>query len=95
MDGDETLLEDKYGMKQIDQTTDEYNAVIPGIIKDMEDYMENIIFKDPKYESLKHSCKNRNKNCAYWKAKGECEVNPKFMEKQCAPACQTCHVLGK
>lgn len=74
VDGDATLLETPYGMTQVNQTTDELNSVLPDIIKDMADYMDNIIFKDPKFESIKETCKNRNANCAYWKAKGECEV---------------------
>lgn len=31
--------------------------------------------------------------CSYWAVQGECESNPTYMQKNCAPACQTCELL--
>ena len=72
--GDETLLETPYGMKQtpIEPGT-EYSDAAAQIIAQSTEYMETIIFTNTKYESLKHTCKNRDRSCVFWAAIGECE----------------------
>jgi len=40
-----------------------------------------------------NACRNEDKLCAYWAANGECDTNPKYMEKNCAPSCRTCHLI--
>mmetsp|Transcript_19033 Transcript_19033/g.39883 ORF Transcript_19033/g.39883 Transcript_19033/m.39883 type:complete len:542 (-) Transcript_19033:463-2088(-) len=42
---------------------------------------------------IKKNCKNNNELCAFWAAIGECEKNISFMKVQCAPACQSCHLI--
>jgi prolyl 4-hydroxylase len=62
-------------------------------VKSMLDYME----KSDDYLSLpskiRNNCKNNNELCSFWAAIGECENNIAFMKIQCAPACQTCHLI--
>ena len=38
-------------------------------------------------------CINKHDLCTYWSINGECETNPKFMNLECSPACQTCHEI--
>lgn len=38
-------------------------------------------------------CRNMDEDCTFWAAQGECENNPDWMSKNCAPACQTCNLL--
>jgi len=62
-------------------------------MKSMLDYME----KSDDYLSLpskiRKNCKNNNGLCSFWAALGECEKNIAFMKIQCAPACQSCHLI--
>jgi prolyl 4-hydroxylase len=39
-------------------------------------------------------CQDRNEMCQFWASIGECEANPSYMRLQCAPACQSCHLLS-
>lgn len=64
--GDERYLETPYGMIQDDHDLDEYD--------DMNIYMEQIVFKDSKYEGVRDRCKNKSRQCAAWKRNGECET---------------------
>jgi prolyl 4-hydroxylase len=41
-------------------------------------------------DELQSNCKNVDKRCAFWASSGECDVNPSYMLKSCAPACQSC-----
>ncbi|KAG8466433.1 hypothetical protein KFE25_002189 [Diacronema lutheri] len=38
-------------------------------------------------------CENKNADCEAWARVGECENNPGFMVRNCAPACGTCDTL--
>lgn len=62
-------------------------------VKAMLDYME----KSEDYLSLpstiRQNCKNNNEFCSFWASIGECQNNIAFMKIQCAPACQTCHLI--
>ncbi|UMM16464.1 hypothetical protein L5515_013465 [Caenorhabditis briggsae] len=37
-----------------------------------------------------HACVDRHIHCVFWSQAGECEVNPRFMKRQCMKACGTC-----
>lgn len=91
--GDETLLQTPYGMTQHMSFGDEHEDAVNQVMANMTDYMEGIIFVDPAFENVKLTCKNRHVNCAFWVAIGECEANPAYMQKMCAPSCRSCHFL--
>ncbi|KAL3771493.1 hypothetical protein ACHAWO_000614 [Cyclotella atomus] len=55
-------------------------------------YMEKVN-TDPEYKNVRSRCLNRNKDCAFWWAVGECTINEEYMNMFCAPSCQTCHLL--
>ena len=72
--GDETLLETPYGMTQTPlEPGSEHSDAVAHVLAQTTEYMETVIFASAKYESLKHTCKNRDRNCAFWVAIGECE----------------------
>jgi hypothetical protein len=72
--GDERLLETPYGMKQTPiEAGSEYGDAVAQVLAQSTEYMETVIFADAKYESLKHTCKNRDRSCVFWAAIGECE----------------------
>jgi len=39
-------------------------------------------------------CRNEHDKCTLWAVAGECETNPKYMKKSCAPACLSCDYLS-
>jgi len=40
-------------------------------------------------------CRNKHRSCSHWSLLGECENNPVYMLRHCAPSCQSCHTIGK
>lgn len=42
---------------------------------------------------IRDNCKNKHNLCSFWAVLGECEANKSFMKTNCAPACQTCHLI--
>jgi len=85
------LTYDPYaGVQQIFDGDDETIIKTQRVIEDMHEYMENTVFADPAFRSVRENCQNRQELCAHWAASGECEANPGYMKIQCAPACQTC-----
>lgn len=58
----------------------------------MDRYMEEVVSGE-QYDNVRSECINRNKLCLFWAFKDECKANPKFMTLQCAPACETCHLI--
>lgn len=93
--GNVALLETKYGVKQITTVSDgkTSTASLETIVKETEEYMENVVAVDSRYDTIK--CYNHKPSCAYWKSTGACETNKVFMRQQCAPTCQVCIELGK
>jgi hypothetical protein len=47
---------------------------------------------EKKVELLK-TCLNKDELCTHWSLIGECESNPTFMQRECAPACRVCDKL--
>merc|ERR1711937_714830 len=58
-----------------------------------EKYMEEEIVGNPELSYLLPRCKNRHADCAFWALEGECDINPNYMLTNCAPVCNTCHLL--
>jgi len=56
-------------------------------------YMRDIVLPDREYDSVRNDCINRHELCAFWVVLGECKANPSYMTLQCAPSCQTCHLI--
>lgn len=69
--GDETLLETPYGVTQ--DVSESVKEQVSEVITNFTFYMENLIFTQEKYAAVKKTCKNRHRQCAYWKTLGECE----------------------
>lgn len=44
-------------------------------------------------DEIRDFCLNKDKGCVEWSAAGECDANKNYMTTNCAPACQTCHLL--
>merc|ERR1711862_490649 len=82
----------KYGEAQeLDAGMDTLSTL--DIILDSISYMRKI--HDVGYDAadlkvIVNSCMNRNKLCAFWASKNECENNKEYMDEHCAPICKTC-----
>jgi ShK domain-like len=102
MIGDVELLETPYGKAQNYPSEDEVEPVVGGEVKEdttttskvgkvmerMVTYMETEVFVDPRHESVRKICKNVERDCAIWAARGECELNAPYMQLWCAPICR-------
>ena len=55
-------------------------------------YMQRV-WTDNEFERVRHKCRNQHEDCTYWASLGECDANPKYMQLNCAPACETCDQL--
>ena len=55
-------------------------------------YMEMVNIS-PEYKNVRTNCINRDRDCAFWWAVGECAINKEYMDLFCAPTCQTCHMI--
>lgn len=42
---------------------------------------------------IKEKCRNLHEECINWAVGGECDGNPIWMKKECAPACHSCDFL--
>ena len=89
--GDETLLETPYGVTQtLDVKT---QAGIKEVIKNFTSYMDSVVFKDPRYETVKKTCRNRHRDCAFWAHLGECENVSRIMQCMIKNAERSLHVI--
>lgn len=68
-------VETDYGERQVvmDEATMEQ-------VQKMDQYMHEYVLAKPEFRHVKDRCRNNNEQCAYWAARGECNVNPKFMK---------------
>ena len=66
-------------------------ALTKSRIDDTKKYMD-MVNNNPEYAKVRDNCLNRNKDCAFWWAVGECTINKEYMDMFCAPSCQTCHL---
>eukprot|EP00568_Trieres_chinensis_P011318 CAMPEP_0183301536 /NCGR_PEP_ID=MMETSP0160_2-20130417/7617_1 /TAXON_ID=2839 ORGANISM="Odontella Sinensis, Strain Grunow 1884" /NCGR_SAMPLE_ID=MMETSP0160_2 /ASSEMBLY_ACC=CAM_ASM_000250 /LENGTH=498 /DNA_ID=CAMNT_0025464173 /DNA_START=17 /DNA_END=1513 /DNA_ORIENTATION=- len=58
------------------------------VIRDSKKYMRKVM-ADPRYASVRETCRNGNAKCSIWAAAGDCQDSP-IVPLQCGPACQTC-----
>mmetsp|Transcript_10336 Transcript_10336/g.15539 ORF Transcript_10336/g.15539 Transcript_10336/m.15539 type:complete len:504 (-) Transcript_10336:508-2019(-) len=83
----------KYGKRQnLNPNNNNYDQLVE-VLEKMEKYMTEEIIDNPKLNYLSARCKNRHKECAFWSIVGECDANPAYMLTNCAPVCNTCHLL--
>ena len=83
-------LTSNYGEKQVamgDKRTETIENVISLIEYMKSDDVQNLPTK------FRKECLNRNELCSFWAVIGECEANKSYMKIQCAPACQSCHLI--
>ena len=62
------------------------------VLQTMLQYMEEELPKQ-KYDKVRPICINKDKLCAFWASKDECELSPSYMKIDCALACQSCDEL--
>ena len=55
-------------------------------------YMQRV-WREEEFSRVRHKCRNQHEDCTYWASLGECEANPKYMQLNCAPACESCDQL--
>jgi len=60
------------------------------IIEESNTYFMTEVLENPEYAKVRKDCQNRNEQCSYWVALGECDANPNYMTMHCALACKTC-----
>ena len=61
-------------------------------VAEAERYVAEEVMVNPRYESVRSNCRNKDSRCSFWSVIGECEKNPGYMEMNCAPVCKTCDV---
>ena len=86
----------QFGVHQnLPDKDDELYEQTKEIIEKTVEYMKNIWVQNTDNNRINYKCRNMNELCSYW-ALDECgddDPNAEYMQKNCAPACQTCHVL--
>jgi prolyl 4-hydroxylase len=63
------------------------------LIQESMEYMAKVKAEGIVSPELYELCSNRHEKCTVWALMGECEANPPYMKKSCAPACKTCDNL--
>jgi 2OG-Fe(II) oxygenase superfamily/ShK domain-like len=62
-------------------------------ILESDRYMYHTVYVDEQYAAIRAECQNRDELCSFWAQSGECQANERFMHRECAPACFSCHDL--
>lgn len=70
----EELLETPFGVAQTVEMTGENGPKTQAIVENVTNYMNTVVFVEERYQKVKDECKNRNRQCAFWAAIGECEA---------------------
>mmetsp|Transcript_15187 Transcript_15187/g.32955 ORF Transcript_15187/g.32955 Transcript_15187/m.32955 type:complete len:526 (-) Transcript_15187:286-1863(-) len=91
----------QFGVHQeVTNEGDENYAETTEVIKKSIDYMKKLWSPNPENNRINYKCRNMDKLCSFWAGNGECvdddddnENNAEWMNSNCAPACQTCHLL--
>jgi prolyl 4-hydroxylase len=55
-------------------------------------YINDVVAFNKTYDKVRDICKNRKDNCAWYAAKGQCDVFP-IMKMECAPVCESCEQM--
>lgn len=59
-------------------------------ILESRSYIEGVQLKP----ELLELCRNQHEHCTIWALAGECDANPTYMKRNCAPACFSCDYLS-
>lgn len=84
----------QFGVKQSLPPKDheDYEATLDAIHNTSKYMIE--MWSNEEHNNYNYKCKNMEEDCCFWAATGdECETNRDYMQKNCAPACQLCHLL--
>eukprot|EP00591_Stephanopyxis_turris_P010831 CAMPEP_0195508828 /NCGR_PEP_ID=MMETSP0794_2-20130614/1933_1 /TAXON_ID=515487 /ORGANISM="Stephanopyxis turris, Strain CCMP 815" /LENGTH=274 /DNA_ID=CAMNT_0040635895 /DNA_START=290 /DNA_END=1114 /DNA_ORIENTATION=- len=88
-----------YGVQQ--QIADSEIAATKQVVEETLEYMETLKLSVSSNSRAKDSkvamyqCRNENKFCVAWAARGECIRNTVWMILTCSPSCKTCDLLKK
>ena len=82
----------QFGVGQRMPTKPDEAAKTAEYVKKTVEYMKRV-WKEEEFSRVRHKCRNQHEDCTFWASLGECEANPKYMQTNCAPACETCHLL--
>lgn len=80
----------EFGVQQNIMGRDAYELSL--IVKETRKYIDSDAVLDLSPE-LFLNCWNRHQDCTIWALQGECEMNHDWMLVNCAPACQSCHLM--
>ena len=85
--------ETQFGVEQDLPAEDDklYEATLD-VIHNTSQYMREMWSSD-EHNYYNYKCKNLEEDCSVWAAGGECEESDEYMQTNCAPACQMCHLL--
>mmetsp|Transcript_17716 Transcript_17716/g.35351 ORF Transcript_17716/g.35351 Transcript_17716/m.35351 type:complete len:539 (-) Transcript_17716:504-2120(-) len=107
IDGTETFnIGVSQGLREEDISNNQNIMNIVQVIAETDSYMKGVML-DREFDSVRLTCRNKNKYCASLAAAGFCEAEYgddlggnegeeslyNFMMKECAPACQSCGLL--
>ena len=85
----------QFGVEQAlpgEEGDEDYEATVE-LIHNTSKYMKEM-WSNEEHNYYNYKCKNMEEDCSFWAATGdECESNLDYMMKNCAPACQVCHLL--
>lgn len=69
---------------------------IQQVVNDSAAYLAEVEAKEQQADNdstIRPLCRNEEALCSLWAAMGECQANPTYMKKSCAPACMSCEYL--
>eukprot|EP00804_Cyclotella_cryptica_P017815 CCRYP_001224-RC/>CCRYP_001224-RC protein AED:0.17 eAED:0.17 QI:97/1/1/1/1/1/4/304/518 len=81
----------QFGVEQRIPRESHIENIVSYIDRSIE-YMKRV-WREKEFSRVRHKCRNQHEDCTYWASLGECDANPKYMQLNCAPACQTCDLL--
>jgi prolyl 4-hydroxylase len=78
----------------VEQTAEgvQYQEILASIQKTIL-YMNSEETKRTVPAKILSDCQNRHELCSFWQVIGECEKNKAYMALNCAPVCQSCHLI--
>ena len=80
-----------FGEEQEITDSDEHYDAVRVIKRESIKYMKEI--RNSATTANIRMCQNKDKLCSFWAAIGECKANKRFMDSECAPACQKCYLI--